>query len=144
MSLLLAINSCSYSYPLQQNCEKRVSNSLSQSAMNWDKVHTQLLFDFSTTDTQKTARILKNGYAESGPPGLITAMGNNKAVHTDSKTGAPVITEHGNEILVDGPSGAIKDVITKACALETQGVWLKSVNMRPFNTTDTAISEVAK
>ena len=144
IGLLLGLSGCSYTYPLEQNCEKRLSTSLAGTKPMWEYAHTQLLFDFSNADTQKASNIMKNGYAGSGPPGTVIAMGNNKIVDSDSKTGAPVITDNRNEILVDGPSGTTKDVIAKACALESKGVWIKSVRYSPFKPTDAEISKIAQ
>ena len=141
---LVALSGCSVNFPLEQNCVKRLSKSAGDDLPKWEYVHTQLLFDFSNVDATKAADILKNGYAGSGPPGFVTAMVNNKVIQSNSKTGAPVITENGNEILVDGPWGTTKEVVTKACALESKGVWIKSVRYSPFHPNDDEPSKIAK
>ncbi|MEQ1539786.1 MAG: hypothetical protein ABL928_12750 [Sphingorhabdus sp.] len=140
----IALGSCSANFPMEPNCEKRLSTSLASTQPMWEYAHTQLLFDFSNADTQKASDIMKNGYAGSGPPGSVIAMGSNKIIDSDSKTGAPVITENRNEILVDGPSGAAKDVISKACTLESKDVWIKSVRYSPRKPTDAELGKIAQ
>ena len=137
---LLALSSCSYSFPSEQNCEKRFSKLSDE----FEYVHTQLRFDFTNADDQRIASILKNGFAGSGTPGTVTVMGSKKHILSNSKTGAPVVNHKDNEILIDGPSGEIKSTVAKACAMEAENVWLKSISIQPFIPTDAEMSKIAE
>ena len=140
VSLLVALSGCSF--PVEQNCEKRLSNSLGDMLPKLKYVHTQLLFDFSQVEASKALIIVKDGYAGSGRPSFQTCVGDCKqSISPTSKT--PVVSSDKKEIFIDGPSGPIKKVIWQACALESKGVWLKSVNYRLFDPADSEMNKIA-
>jgi hypothetical protein len=141
MSLLAALSGCSF--PVEQNCEKRLLNSLRETLPRMEYARTQLLFDFSQVEASKVLMIVNDGYAGSGPPSFQTCAGDCKqGINPASKT--PVVFPDKSEIFVDGPSGPINTVISEACALESDGVWLKSVTYRLSDAADAEINKIAK
>ncbi len=141
LSLLLALVGCSY--PVEQNCEKRLFNSLQDTLPEMEYVQTQLLFDFSQVEASKVLEIVNGGYAGSGPPSFQICAGDCKqGINPASKT--PVVFADKNQIFIDGPSGPISTVVSKACALESDGVWLKSVSYRLSKSADAEMDKIAK
>jgi hypothetical protein len=138
---LCILNGCSYSFPVEGNCEKRLLNSLGEFA-KWDHVHTRLQFDYSNAMASKAEAILKNGYADSGQPNLETCVGNCRDQNLRAATEMPVADPVKKEISLKGPSGRTKEVISQACALESKGVWIKSVTYSPFNPADAEMNKI--
>jgi hypothetical protein len=129
------MGSCSRSFPAEQSCEKRISHLMEKSPIQMEYVHTKLLFDFSNANAKNAADIVKYGYAGSGQPGFAFSSVSNHKPHFVTSVTVPVITESGKEIWVDSFSGLVSSVITKACALESDGVWLRSISAQPYSPT---------
>jgi hypothetical protein len=141
---LMVLGGCSKSFPLEKDCEKRVSNSMSKLPVKLENVHSKLLFDFSAADATKAAAILQDGYAGSGRPSVQICTGecSNQSINPSAKT--PVVSPDKKEIFVQGASGPTTTVITQACALESKGVWLKAVTYSPFIPADAENNKIAQ
>ena len=129
---LMGLGGCSKSFPLEKDCEKRISSSLNELPIKLENVHSKLLFDFSMANSTKASAILKEGYAGSGRPGMRFCTGDCGNQIIDPSTKTPTVSPDKKEIFVEGPSGPTTKVISQACALESKGVWLKAVTYSPF------------
>jgi hypothetical protein len=134
---LLIIAACSG--PLERDCNERFADV--DIPADWT-VHTSLVFNYSQADEETVGRIITDGFQRSGRPGFIAGSDAGGSWFS-GVTSTPMVNSNRKEILIEGPSGQLADVIVRACNMEQNDIWLQSISFRPYEATETQTQEVS-
>ena len=122
----LILSGCSA--PLKRDCKKTFVNMLPVVHSSATFEMSKLVFDYSASDAAKSAKILKSGYAGSGPPafGMSSTGRISNAAISNAQPSTIILSE--KLIVVAGPGGTTDNIIQQACNLESEGVTLKTIS----------------
>jgi hypothetical protein len=135
---LLTIAACTG--PLDRDCNARFADV--DIPADWT-VHTRLVFDYSQANDETARRLVTDGFQRSGRPSIIVASDTGSSWFL-GVTSTPMINSILKEILIEGPSGQLTDVIVRACNMEQNDIWLQSISFRPYEPTESQVQEVLK
>ena len=135
LSGVLVLSGCNVVYP--SDCKTRWEKDVGELPVPFEIARSTLVFDFTAANKIQSEQIVSNGFAGSGTPGLTIVTGGDGSPNFNPSVVPPKMLLGSKKlIIIKGPEGQVSKIISEACALEKDGISLKSINFQPFAITE--------